>query len=142
LAIKIIKLSPTIDQNKRKFKTGHTVFWYTDAGSRSAFDRNECAFDRRRELSGVRARTQQEFGSFMQVRSTATRVRSTAALHCVFVREAVLARRRVMSSHAGAHVLGLAAVRSTARTAFDRTVCSLNFPETEQNAKNNLKKIN
>jgi hypothetical protein len=76
----------------------------------------------------------------MQVRSTATRLRSTAELHCVFVREAVLARRRVMSSHAGAHVLGLAAVRSTARTAFDRTVCSLNFPETEQNAKNNLKK--
>jgi hypothetical protein len=54
----------------------------------------------------------------------------------------VLARRRVMSSHAGANVLGLAAVRSTARTAFDRTVCSLNFPEPEQNAKNNLKKIN
>jgi hypothetical protein len=54
----------------------------------------------------------------------------------------VLARRRVMSSHASANVLGLAAVRSTASTAFDRTVCSLNFPEPEQNAKNNIKKIN
>jgi hypothetical protein len=53
-----------------------------------------------------------------------------------------LARRRVMSSHASANVLGLAAVRSTASTAFDRTVCSLNFPEPEQNAKNNIKKKN
>jgi methyl coenzyme M reductase subunit C len=52
----------------------------------------------------------------------------------------VLARRHAMSSHAGANVLGLAVVRSTASTAFDRTVCSLNFPEPEQNAKNNLKK--
>jgi hypothetical protein len=54
-------------------------------------------------------------------------------------------RRRVLRlcqlcSHAGARcLLGLAAVRSTARTAFDRTVCSLNFPETEQDAKNNKK---
>jgi hypothetical protein len=69
--------------------------------------------------------------------------KSTASLSGVLARRrAVLARRRAMSSHAGAHVLGLAAVRSTARTAFDRTVCSLNFPETEQDAKNNKKKIN
>jgi hypothetical protein len=148
LAIKIIKLSPTIDQNKRKLKldilSSGMLMQAAEVRSTAMNLRStaeeHCVFVRCARTQARCVRTQQECGSFMQVRSTATWVRSTATLHCFFVREAVLARRRVMSSHAGANVLGLAAVRSTARTAFDRTVCTLNFPETEQNTKNNLKK--
>jgi methyl coenzyme M reductase subunit C len=118
----------------------------------SAFDRNKGAFDRRRALRLCK-------GSVLARRRAVLARSKNVAVLCKCVRPQqrcvrpqnctaslsegpVLARRRVMSSHAGANVLGLAAVRSTASTAFDRTVCSLNFPEPEQNAKNNLKKIN
>jgi hypothetical protein len=111
----------------------------------SAFDHNKGAFDRRRALrlckGSVLARSKNVAVLCKCVRPQQRCVRPhncTASLS----EGPVLARRRVMSSHAGANVLGLAAVRSTASTAFDRTVCSLNFPEPEQNAKNNLKKIN
>jgi hypothetical protein len=116
----------------------------------SAFDRNKVAFDRKRALrlckGSVLARRRAVLARSKNVAVLCKCVRPQ--LRCVrpqnctasLSERPVLARRRVMSSHAGANVLGLAAVRSTASTAFDCTVCSLNFPEPEQNAKNNLKK--
>jgi hypothetical protein len=108
----------------------------------SAFDRNEGAFDRRRALrlckGSVLARRRAVLARSKNMAVLCKCVRSQLGCvrtqHCTASLSEVRARTQ---SHAGANVLGLAAVRSTARTAFDRTVCSLNFPEPEQNAKNN-----
>jgi hypothetical protein len=92
----------------------------------SAFDRNKGAFDRRRALrlcKGsvlARRRAMSSHAARMwqfYVRSTATKVRSTAELHCVFVRGACartqtrdeLARKRERSGIGG--------------SAFDRKYC-------------------
>jgi hypothetical protein len=56
------------------------------------------------------------------VRSNANNVRSNAALHCLFEQGHTLARRGVSGERRYATMLEKAEVRSTARTAFDRTV--------------------
>jgi hypothetical protein len=56
------------------------------------------------------------------VRSNAKDVRSNVALHCLFEQGRTLARRGVSGERRYATVLEKAEVRSTAKTAFNRTV--------------------
>jgi hypothetical protein len=60
------------------------------------------------------------------VRSNAKDVRSNVSLHCLFEQGRTLARRGVSGEHRYATMLEKAEVRSTARTAFDRTVLGRN----------------
>jgi hypothetical protein len=66
------------------------------------------------------------------VRSNARDVRSNAELHCLFEQGRTLARRGVSGERRYATVLEKVEVRSTARTAFDRTVPSRNSKDSTE----------
>jgi hypothetical protein len=66
------------------------------------------------------------------VRSNAKDVRSNVSLHCLFEQGRTLACRGVSGERRYATMLKKAEVRSTARTAFDRTVRIAEIPGTRQ----------